>query len=342
MADDDIARLDSYTPRTGTPISSSSVDAELDQLVATMNTKAGRGVDNTFTGNSVFSGTVAITGSTTLSNVASLNTNTVSEKTATSGVTIDGLVIKDFGITFTDAGVLTISSGAVNAWAGYHTIDTEGAAASDDLNSINGPTVAGRMLRIQAENDARTVVVKHNVGNIYNPSGGDITLDTAYGIVDLIYSAALSRWIVINTPVSSASDSTAGSIQIAVQSDQETATSTTKAVTPGRQQYHPSAAKAWVKFHGTTTTAIDASYNITGLTDNGTGDTTITIATDFSSANYAVCGSCEAEGTGAGARVLDIYTAAQAAGTVRVRTLQASSGVLADLDGVHVAMFGDQ
>lgn len=342
MPTDDIARLDDYTTQTGNPISSSSMDAELDQLVTTMNMKAGRSVDNTFSGANTFSGTVAITGATTLSNVSSLKTNTVSELTAASGVTIDGLVVKDFGITFTDAGEVTISAGAINIWGGYHTVDTQGDAASDDLDSINGASVAGRMLRLQAENDARTVVIKHNTGNIYNPSGGDITLDTAYGIVDLIYSAALSKWIVINTPVSAASDSAVGSIQIAVQSDQETATSTTKAVTPGRQQYHPSAAKAWVKFHGTTTTAIDASYNITGLTDNGTGDTTITIATDFSSAHYAVCGSCEAEGVGAGARVLDIYTASQAAGTIRVRTLQASSGTLADLNGVHVAMFGDQ
>lgn len=202
MPTDDIARLDDYTTQTGNPISSSSVDSELDQLVTTMNMKAGRSVDNTFSGANTFSGTVAITGATTLSNVSSLKTNTVSELTATSGVTIDGLIVKDFGITFTDAGEVTISAGAINVWGGYHTVDTQDDAASDDLDSINGASVAGRMLRLQAENDARTVVIKHNTGNIYNPSGGDITLDTAYGIVDLIYSAALSKWIVINTPVS--------------------------------------------------------------------------------------------------------------------------------------------
>ena len=33
---------------------------------------------------------------------------------------------------------------------------------------------------------------------------------------------------------------------VATQANQETATSTTTIVTPGRQQFHPSAAKAWV------------------------------------------------------------------------------------------------
>ena len=38
----------------------------------------------------------------------------------------------------------------------------------------------------------------------------------------------------------------------AAQADQETATSITTAVTPGRQHFHPSSAKAWCKFNGQT------------------------------------------------------------------------------------------
>lgn len=78
-----------------------------------------------------------------------------------------------------------------------------------------------------------------------------------------------------------------GGGEAASQADQETGTSTTTFVSPGRQQYHPSAAKFWVKYNSVTTTAIDSSYNVTSLTDNGAGDTSITIATDFSSADYA-------------------------------------------------------
>jgi hypothetical protein len=74
----------------------------------------------------------------------------------------------------------------------------------------------------------------------------------------------------------------------ATQAEQETGSSTTVSVTPGRQQYHPSAAKAWVKFDGTGTPAISASYNVTSLTDNGTGDYTVNLTNAMSSKDYAV------------------------------------------------------
>lgn len=125
----------------------------------------------------------------------------------------------------------------------------------------------------------------------------------------------------------------------ATQSDQETATSTTTYVSPGVQQFHPSASKAWVYFHTTTSTAIDASYNITGLTDNGTGNTTITIATDFSSANYSSAGmSCD-NGSGAG---LSITSIGQTAGALQVLTFTSSTLAAADSARVGVSMFGDQ
>ena len=74
---------------------------------------------------------------------------------------------------------------------------------------------------------------------------------------------------------------------VATQANQETATSTTTYVSPGRQQYHPSAAKAWCVFTGTGVVTIRASYNVTSVTDNGAGDYTINFSTAFSSADYA-------------------------------------------------------
>ena len=49
-----------------------------------------------------------------------------------------------------------------------------------------------------------------------------------------------------------------------------------------------SAAKAWVSFTGTTTTAIEKSYNVASLTDNGTGDTTVNYTSSMSDAVYSV------------------------------------------------------
>tara|TARA_E500000305_G_scaffold103243_1_gene98596 strand:- start:31 stop:441 length:411 start_codon:yes stop_codon:yes gene_type:complete len=45
--------------------------------------------------------------------------------------------------------------------------------------------------------------------------------------------------------------------------------------------------KCWAKFDGEGTVAINDSFNVGGLTDNGTGDYSITITNDFANVNYA-------------------------------------------------------
>ena len=46
-----------------------------------------------------------------------------------------------------------------------------------------------------------------------------------------------------------------------------------------------SAAKAWVKFDGTGTLAVKSSFNVSGVTDDGTGINTISFTNSMSSAN---------------------------------------------------------
>jgi hypothetical protein len=60
---------------------------------------------------------------------------------------------------------LTIASGVVTATSNVHVIDTEGAAATDDLDTVSG-TVAGQMIVLMAANDARDVVCKDGTGNL--------------------------------------------------------------------------------------------------------------------------------------------------------------------------------
>lgn len=47
-------------------------------------------------------------------------------------------------------------------------------------------------------------------------------------------------------------------------------------------------AKAWVNFDGTGTVAIRASYNVSSITDNGTGDYTINFTNALPDANYCI------------------------------------------------------
>jgi len=49
--------------------------------------------------------------------------------------------------------------------------------------------------------------------------------------------------------------------------------------------------KAWVNFNGTGTPAIRASFNVSSITDNGTGDYTINFTSALADTNYATVGS---------------------------------------------------
>jgi hypothetical protein len=46
--------------------------------------------------------------------------------------------------------------------------------------------------------------------------------------------------------------------------------------------------KAWVNFNGTDTVAIRGSYNVSSITDNGTGDYTVNFTTAMPDVNYVV------------------------------------------------------
>ena len=48
--------------------------------------------------------------------------------------------------------------------------------------------------------------------------------------------------------------------------------------------------RAWVNFNGTGTVAIRASFNVSSITDNGTGTYTVNFTTAMPDANYAIAG----------------------------------------------------
>lgn len=123
---------------------------------------------------------------------------------------------------------------------------------------------------------------------------------------------------------------------VATQANMESAASagsTSLIVTPGRQQYHPGSAKAWAMFDGQATSVTSgAAYNVSFITDNGSGDYTITWATPFSGSSYVVTGS-----------TLQDRFKVQSISSVNAQVLtQSSLGTLADSAVICVVAFGDQ
>lgn len=58
-------------------------------------------------------------------------------------------------------------------------------------------------------------------------------------------------------------------------------------VRPSHVKYSRGAGKGWAKLTGTGTASLDSSYNVSSITDNGTGDYSINWTTNFGSANYS-------------------------------------------------------
>lgn len=130
------------------------------------------------------------------------------------------------------------------------------------------------------------------------------------------------------------------------QSDEETGTSTTSYTSPLNQQYHKSSAKAWAIFVGSGTVNLVDNYNVSSITDNGTGDYTLNFTTSFSGQWYACAGMGQSDqggSDGSGNVVVSIrrQNTTPVAGSLRIRTLDLD-GTAVDASRVMVVCFGDQ
>jgi len=125
------------------------------------------------------------------------------------GVDIVVLNPRSLPLNIGTAPTLTIATGIVTATnvGGNYLIDTEGAGATDDLDTISGGN-DGQIITIGIVADARNVVLKHNTGNIFNPAQNDITLDVTTDKIELLYSSTLSKWVVLNLAYKNAFAST--------------------------------------------------------------------------------------------------------------------------------------
>ncbi len=131
---------------------------------------------------------------------------------------------------------------------------------------------------------------------------------------------------------------------VASQAEMEAAAATDKYVSPGRAHFHPGVAKFLVKCG--VTANILASYNVTSLTDNGTGDVTVTIATDFATADFCAQVSVEMTATTYGmanTREAHVRSGGQAAGTLRCDCVDntTTTSLIKDPTAWHISGLGD-
>ncbi len=96
-------------------------------------------------------------------------------------------------------------------------------------------------------------------------------------------------------------------------------------------------ATAWINFNGTGTVAIRGQYNVSSITDNGTGNYSINLIESLSDTNVATIAS-SSDGTASGGR--DASAWAENTLTLRVVTFNSASHSLEDHSYISLSSFG--
>jgi len=97
---------------------------------------------------------------------------------------------------------------------------------------------------------------------------------------------------------------------------------------------------AWINFNGTSTVAIKDSENVSSISDNGTGQYSVTFTTTMSDANYAAVTAGMSPVAGDG-KATGTYTFNHTATTCSITNLNHSNS-FQDVSGLSLVVMGGQ
>ena len=102
-------------------------------------------------------------------------------------------------------------------------------------------------------------------------------------------------------------------------------------------------AKAWVNFNGTGTVSIRSDYNVSSITDHGTGQYTVNFSTAFANTNYAECFGMSGDSNGG--NLIRSYLGSSAinktTSVIRIQSLRAENNDVADCASITGSFFAD-
>ena len=103
--------------------------------------------------------------------------------------------------------------------------------------------------------------------------------------------------------------------------------------------------KVWINLNGTSTISTNDSFNVSGTTDNGTGDYTITISNDMNNSSYVIAShtqrSASVTENSYCSSYQNSYDDAHSTGFFRVSTTRPDNASHEDALSVQLSVLGD-
>jgi len=224
----------------------------------------------------------------------------------------------------------TVSSGTPNFATAGNVVSLTSTATANTLGTVQAGFIG-------VIHYAIAITLTHNGTSRILVTGANIT--TASGDVEIVLSLGSGNW---RTIAYMRADGTAVGAGSASNAEMESASSTTVFVSPGRLHRHPAAPKFWMKSivsGGVPATPPTVSYNVTSVADTAVGRATVTIGTDFTTADWC-CLITPEEKSDASENIIAIATGTQAAGTFEM-SFQSETGAFNDPGAWHAMGLGD-
>lgn len=251
--------------------------------------------------------------------------------TSATAATGDELLISDADDS-NNAKKITIQ-GILDLLGDTSSYSAETTAAVDDLLRIYDTT--------EGADNSMTFA---NFFKVINALTADASPDSAADyVVTYDASATAAKKVLLQNLAgsSAATTTTAGIVELATAAEVQTGSDTGRVPSVSVLGSHRSACKFWIDVSQSGGTPSNSnSYNVTSITDTGTGDLRVTIATDFSTANWCCQLSIEEGSSAPGDRYFVIDT--KTVGTVDLRIWSDGGSAADPANGWQVSGYGDQ